>query len=42
MIDIRDSIRGPVIDWDSKGVVTYVKDQGYCLASYAFAAVSAI
>lgn len=42
VINPIDDIRGPVIDWDSQGMVTSVKDQGFCLASYAFAAVGAI
>lgn len=30
------------VDWDSKGAVSPVRDQGGCSASYAFSAVAAI
>lgn len=35
-------INGPTIDWVTYGAVSPVKNQGSCVASYAFSAVGAI
>jgi|JI6StandDraft_1071083.scaffolds.fasta_scaffold48353_1 hypothetical protein len=38
----RQSVTGPTIDWEVAGMVTRVRNQGSCVASYAFSAVGAV
>ena len=38
----RQTVTGPTIDWEVAGMVTRVRNQGSCVASYAFSAVGAI
>lgn len=39
---VESQPNGPTVDWEVKGSVTSVKNQGSCSASYAFSAVGAI